>query len=86
MSDEKQGQKETPSKFEPAHMQDLAERMIANGTMPSPEQLLAAMECIRAKHAERILKAREQDALEARSTSPKARPATVKDRGRVPRD
>ena len=86
MSDERQEQQEGSSNFEPRRMQELAEKMIADGTMPSPEQFLAAMECIRAKHAERILKAREQDALEARSTSPKARPATVKDRGRVPRD
>jgi len=49
--------------FEPGQMQDLAEKMIAGGTMPSPEQFLEAMEQIRAKYAERILKAREEDRL-----------------------
>lgn len=55
---------EKSSNFDPNKMRALAEKMIADGTMPPRDQFLAAIERIRAEYAEKILKAREQDQME----------------------
>jgi len=50
--------------FDLNKMRALAEKMIADGTMPPPAQFLAAIERIKAEYAQKILKAREQDQME----------------------
>ena len=68
-------QENESTKFDPTRMQMLAEGMIADGTMPTEKALFAAMERIREKYAERILKAREQD---QRGSSSETLPSTPK--------
>jgi hypothetical protein len=52
------------TKFNAKQMQAEAERMIADGTMPPPEEFFAAIERIRKECAEKIVKARERDQRE----------------------
>jgi hypothetical protein len=69
---------EKSSNFDPNKIQALAEKMIADGTMPPPDQFLAAIERIRAEYAERILKAREQDEMENSGVHPGLKTASEK--------
>jgi len=48
----------TPKPTTPAQMQEIVERLKKEGRMPSPDQLLRALDRTRAKYRQRILDAR----------------------------
>ena len=57
--------------YDSAALEATAKQMVREGTMPSPQQLEAALDRIREKYAAEILQAREQDQMEnASETSP----------------
>ncbi|UWZ83835.1 hypothetical protein [Occallatibacter riparius] len=55
---------EQNKRFDPVAMEAEAKRMVREGTMPSREQMEAALERIRREFAPKILKARERDQRE----------------------
>ncbi len=54
-------QPEKSSQFDPKQMKELAEKMVAEGKMPSPEKFFAALEKVRNKYAPQVMKDRQEN-------------------------
>jgi hypothetical protein len=67
-------EKKSPT-FDPEALQAEAKQMLKAGTMPSKEQLEAALERIRKEYGPKILKAREQDQQENSSETSRSNPS-----------